>query len=74
MTTPPNPDSKCSKINNNIHHSKEEIQTSTEVLDQNTAIMAAVEATTKALETATISKTKELKGASTPPFAPQSTN
>lgn len=34
-----------------------------------TAIMAAtVESTAKALETATISKTKELKGVCTPPF------
>jgi hypothetical protein len=31
--------------------------------------MAAVEATAKALENATISKTKELKGVSTPPFS-----
>jgi hypothetical protein len=34
-------------------------------LHSETAIMAAVEATAKALETATISKTKELKGVST---------
>jgi hypothetical protein len=37
-----------------------------EVPHSRKAVMAAVEATAKALESATISKTKELKGASTP--------
>jgi hypothetical protein len=36
------------------------------ILKYHTEIMAAVEATAKALEQVTVSKTKELKGASAP--------
>lgn len=39
-------------------------------LKQHTTIMAAVEATVKALEQVSVSKTKELKGASTHNFHP----
>jgi hypothetical protein len=39
-------------------------------LKQHTTIMAAVEATVKALEQVSVSKTKELKGASTHNFLP----
>lgn len=44
-------------------------------VDNILVIMAAtIESTAKALETATISKTKELKGVSTPPFGTSGMN
>jgi hypothetical protein len=54
------------RLNFNSFTTTKNFENSARLSQNNTAIMAAVEATAQALEQTTISKTKELKGVNTP--------